>query len=434
MKKIIAALLACMLAFALIGCSDKDAGENGGAGSPAAAKEISVDEVPASLTQFLWTFTDWYQGNNYDSAAPDDCLLLDSIISNGSCVDWSLYPDAQPVEHWDDNTQDPRGWSVDTTYSYKEYDKKTVDYIAKNVFNLSDEQLTKQIENGEARNSFYAEGDKYYCLIGGVGDPPTEYKLTSASYDGSLYYVDYDLYLAGETVTPDAAYSAVAGQKKDGDKEYWSLYRLERKDNNTVEAIVSDEPVILADVKAQRENGTVPGDDGFDVTVSKLSLTGVDAEGNTLWTYDTPACIPTELDTVEYVGTFGNKVLVNVQNIYEKGRTYDQLEHHLYALDANTGAIVWDNQDFTGASVNSAYDENTGMIYICGFYGPDCCAIDTANGSTSWLVGSIDDNYWWPFHIELKDDGIEIQFDGGNEESAETYYGYIGYDGTVFAG
>ena len=232
MKKLIALMSACLFTLMLFGCSSGNSGDAGGTGGNVQnePKEISVSEVPDSLCEFLWNFTNWYQGDAYDSTDPNGGAIMYSIVSNGSCVDWSLYPDAQPVEHWSDGTEDPRGWCRDTTQSYKEFDKKTVDDIAARVFNQSAEQIEKQVTDGTANQIFYAEGDKYYCNIGGIGDFLTRYEVTSASYDGSKYYVNYDCYFDGPENDLLASYNAVAELKKDGGKEYWSLYSMTRTD------------------------------------------------------------------------------------------------------------------------------------------------------------------------------------------------------------
>ena len=227
MKKHILSVIAALLLAALLlltaACS----------GADAQPRKISVGELPDSLTVFLSRFTDWYEGEQYDCEDPEGCVLLMSLIGNGSCVDWSQYPQAQRSDHWQDGTSDPRGWCERTGGCYIVYDKQAVDDVAEKVFNLSRDRIAEQVKYGEANEYFYAEGGSYYITADGVGDPHTVYELTSASYDGRRYYVTYNCFFdTGDSDEREllGKYSAVLELKKDGGREYWSLYSMKQPD------------------------------------------------------------------------------------------------------------------------------------------------------------------------------------------------------------
>ncbi len=171
-----------------------------------------------------------------------------------------------------------------------------------------------------------------------------------------------------------------------------------------------------------------------DTSVMSVKVTAVDDAGNTLWEYTTPQCMPTELDTAQYVGKFGDIVYVNEQAIYDPDRTENStVTGRLTALDAYTGKPVWQNDEFHGAAVNCAYDDSTGTLYICGYYGPACAAIDR-DGKTVFICGSVDESMWWPYQINLRENDIEILFEGTDTDAELPLKGYISYDGTPFAG
>lgn len=207
--------------------------------------QVDAAALPASLNMFLRQFTDWYWdaagtwqdgfAMEYDSehAADGSSNILASIVNRvtPSCVDFSLYPGVMPEEYWQ---ADPRGWSVNNWYML--YDGPTVDWVAKNIFNITDEEISALLAQGEEQRLFYREdtpdgGYRYYAPIaGGVGDPMSEVRLTSAEFDGQRYFVTYDVCFAApgaETSAeerPRSYYAELEYKTIDG-ADYWSLYR-----------------------------------------------------------------------------------------------------------------------------------------------------------------------------------------------------------------
>ena len=165
-----------------------------------------------------------------------------------------------------------------------------------------------------------------------------------------------------------------------------------------------------------------PGQTSVFVTVTAIYTPTEEV----LWTYTTPDCVAAQLETAEYLDSSLGIVYVNQQN-YMDGETITE-EGGLVALDLYTGEVLWLNSDYTGASSHWCFGPD-GTIYISGFFGPDCCAID-ADGNTLWVVDQVNPDWYWPGSISLDGDVLEIRFTGGPEGDGE-YYGYIGTDGVV---
>lgn len=166
-----------------------------------------------------------------------------------------------------------------------------------------------------------------------------------------------------------------------------------------------------------------------------LVVTAVDSKGRTLWEYSSPDCMLTELDTVEYIGEFGDIVVVNEQEFTDETVSvsdedgYPERTGRLRALDIYTGEVVWDNYDFIGASTAHAYDAESGILYLCGYYGPDCCAVDSS-GKILWM-GTNSGGYMWPYYLELGEDRITVFFDGSGDGDSEgaPYKAAFAYNG-----
>ena len=162
--------------------------------------------------------------------------------------------------------------------------------------------------------------------------------------------------------------------------------------------------------------------DGMTVTVTAT----YELTGEVLWTYTTPVCVAAQLDTAELVAVSNDMVYVNQQN-YMDGTEITQ-EGGLVALDLVTGEPLWLNEDFDGASCRYVFGSD-GTLYIGGFFGPDCCAIDP-DGNTLWVVDYVNEDYFWPDKIQIDGDLISIHYTGGPEGDAD-YYGYLTTDGVV---
>ncbi len=218
--------------------------------------ETSLDPelLPQSLLDFLLQFVGWYSDGNggvefrAESAAVDGSNLLASLVNNGACVRYRLYPGEGQKDYW--NEADPRGWAEGSYPSYASYDAESVDWIARHIFHLTEEALAKLIAQGEAEHCFYRQADEsgkeyYYRPIGGVGDPFLKVVPYAVSLENGRYTVRYDVYFDvadGQRYPSDQAeyeYSACAqaGWEEIEGSFYWTLY------SNSAQSREEAEPV-----------------------------------------------------------------------------------------------------------------------------------------------------------------------------------------------
>lgn len=127
-------------------------------------------------------------------------------------------------------------------------------------------------------------------------------------------------------------------------------------------------------------------------------------DGVVLWEYTTPQLEIAQLERVADIGLAGDGYCF----------VFDQ---SVVCLDARTGAERWKNSDFGGAGARSVI--GSGVIYLCGFLGPDLFAL-SFSGETVKRISSLDDNYFWPYQLELSGDILTVTMDGGPEGDLET--------------
>ena len=200
--------------------------------------QIPEKEIPETLVKFLSTFSDWYiteEGTQpqFDSASAGDGTtnILRSIVGNMPCVEWEQYPVAKYEEVWDGKRLDPKKWAKATGGCYMVFDSEDADWIAVNIFNVSQDDLDAMRRQGQKEKWFYRDKGKYYTPAGGVGDPLTEYRLSSVKTDGTKYYVTYEsrfLYDEPENADYDVSYNAELAVRTIDGKDYWTLYRYSR--------------------------------------------------------------------------------------------------------------------------------------------------------------------------------------------------------------
>ena len=83
------------------------------------------------------------------------------------------------------------------------------------------------------------------------------------------------------------------------------------------------------------------------------------------------------------------------------------------ALDVRNGEELWQNPDFTGASIHSAFTDD-GRIVLCGYYGPAFFVCNT-KGETLERIGEFE-NWYWPYKLEIEDGYAKIWFDNAEGE------------------
>lgn len=138
-------------------------------------------------------------------------------------------------------------------------------------------------------------------------------------------------------------------------------------------------------------------------------IVGFNAQNQKVWQYEARSSHGiTELEAIQEIGIVGDTYYLN-----EDGT--------IVALALNSGRVLWKNADFGGASLSFAADEQ-GTLYLCGYYGPDLCAIDR-NGNTLIDVQHFSPELQWPYEIRYESGAVYITFSysGMDEEVVVRY-------------
>lgn len=229
--------------------------------------EVDPETLPTSLLSFLKWFTYYYcgleidadgnHGSNYDSKKATDGTsnIMAALVNVAPCVEFSKYPGVDRQEYWDGD--DPVGWSH--TGAYALYDGPTVDWVAKNIFNITQEDIDVLVQQGEEQRLFCRLDQNgsyvYYVPIGGIGSMmPTVLDVTKATYDGEKYHIEYDFY-ADYSWSDIYTYSVVVEHKEIDGGSYWSLYSHTQVENE-------DGPVDSVEAKIDRQDHSYYNDAG----------------------------------------------------------------------------------------------------------------------------------------------------------------------------
>ena len=170
------------------------------------------------------------------------------------------------------------------------------------------------------------------------------------------------------------------------------------------------------------------GNDDSENPSYAVLVTAKDEAGEIVWQYTTPYCKEfIDCDTAQYIGRFGDYALVNEQGLA------DGSEGGLRALNTTDGSTAWVNSDYTGVGSCALYDEETGIIYISGFYGPTCMAIG-ADGNTIWKVDQTVPGRSGAYEMSFDEifggiPGILIKF--AYDENVDNATSFIFLDGSV---
>ena len=198
-------------------------------------QSVDVSALPSGLTDFLHQFQTFYRDGkggkeyNYQTASTDGSNVMASIMGEGGIVNLEWYSVPYPQRY--DQTYYFKDFTVN---AYYEYDGPGIDWIAKNIFNLSAEDI-RLLNNLGYENSLYkiddnAEGDfDYYAPIpDGVGDPFTVVNILEAKKSGNKYQITYEVRGDGSlhsdlvgTYSAELEYKDIDGKSYDcPDKRY----------------------------------------------------------------------------------------------------------------------------------------------------------------------------------------------------------------------
>lgn len=115
-------------------------------------------------------------------------------------------------------------------------------------------------------------------------------------------------------------------------------------------------------------------------------ITGYDAAENTVWSFETPRFVMTEMTSVVELGQRDDRYY------YVENTT-------VVCLDVQTGTRLWENSDYAGRATDFAFGDSA--LYLCGQYGPDFFAV-SYTGETLARIEQFDPNYYWASEIELR--------------------------------
>ena len=124
-----------------------------------------------------------------------------------------------------------------------------------------------------------------------------------------------------------------------------------------------------------------------------------DEKDKVLWEYETPEYEPTELARVGEIG-------------WREDAYYLVQDGSVVALDAGTGEVLWENDEFQGAGFSSTFGRDS--IYLCGYYGPDFYEI-SYDGETLKKIQQFDEQYFWACGLEDHGEQVVVTMDGGSE-------------------
>ena len=206
-----------------------------------------------------------------------------------------------------------------------------------------------------------------------------------------------------------------AAREKHGDYDFWgpesaqvlmtyapgnTEYRLiTQSDGQTVK---SKEPAKQVEIRVSSDNGK-----------ASAVIYGLNEKSEEVWSHTTGSYDRTELEQISEIGIYDDRFYY-----CEGGK--------VVSLALSDGSVMWENNEFGGASICSTIDNN-GTIYMCGYYGPSFFSVDK-DGTTLGKIDSFGDEYYWPYAIEKIDDStIAVTLEHGPEGAMAENEGFVIY-------
>lgn len=126
-------------------------------------------------------------------------------------------------------------------------------------------------------------------------------------------------------------------------------------------------------------------------------LTGLDESDEILWTVETDRYDIGQIDRVQEIGIYN-------------GMYYFIDGGDVVALDLTDGDELWRNDDFK-VSLGDFVFSSDGLLYLCGYFGPDVLVIDP-DGATVDRQATLREDFIWPYDIRFDSDGnLRITFE-----------------------
>lgn len=183
--------------------------------------DLTLQELNG-LLDFLAYYA--WKGGTYDyrsvPAEEEWRNLLEAVIRHPSAVNESIYPGEPVQEYWDQ--ADPRNqWQAHLVFS-----EAKADWILKNIFHVSDADLTAMKAAAENDTNSYLQDGNYYCSLGGVGGGYMVW-LDAMEYDGTFYTIEYRVQDAYDMEGIDIKhlYGLFRFENLEGEN-YWTVYYM----------------------------------------------------------------------------------------------------------------------------------------------------------------------------------------------------------------
>ena len=195
------------------------------------------------------------------------------------------------------------------------------------------------------------------------------------------------------------AENQAAGDSAAGQAEDTAANPADAAEADATGQTADDAAVDVSGYSVMMESGYQGDPNGDQREVAKIVCT--DADGNVVW-------------EKEVVSQHSATELTQVQEIgLSNGVYYYNWSGTVVALDVRNGEELWQNPDFTGASIHSAFTDD-GRIVLCGYYGPAFFVCNT-KGETLERIGEFE-NWYWPYKLEIEDGYAKIWFDNAEGE------------------
>ena len=183
---------------------------------------------------------------------------------------------------------------------------------------------------------------------------------------------------------------------------------LPKKSGDTTEKeTTTRQPVSLREEKIEETADVSLSIETFnDTAEAKATIRGLNEKGEEIWTYVTEKAPVSELDPF-------HKIALTDDGFY----FCDAGTIRCLGVGADDGGVLlWENDDFGGASVSSAIGDD-GTMYLAGTHGPILYVVKP-NGDVVNKVEELDKEFamefYWPSNLELTDKGVYVYSAGLN--------------------
>lgn len=247
-RRWISLIIIIILVSPIFGCADTPKKHEDEKNNTNIYKTLGAEDID-SLKDFLLQIDDKFY-DNYDSknVLDKEQNIIAMLLSAPFIWNFDWYKGDADV-HWyyaEPGIKDPRG-NFTSNNSFAKCSVQTVDWVLKNIFNISASDTEKLKKDGESKGLFYIQDSYYYCQIGGIGWLEPYIVIKDIYYDDEHCYVSYDYYNSSDihmndyvtekdiknNLTP-SRFCAVLEYKIIGGERYWSLDKW-KSDSNLFE-------------------------------------------------------------------------------------------------------------------------------------------------------------------------------------------------------